>query len=869
MSKNDVKKGIAIQAKADAEKVEKFASGLRAHKEMLESLELGQGEIREAMGEVLDDMSSGEAKMLYDLTIKKTPEELDETEKRVLCASIYTLISRLDQPSENQRLFYSNIEQYMGISERKDDFDFMLLNNLESHTDRLVILKAICSFLFLGSNSFEFLRNKEEYAWMFAFASVKDISDVCGAINSEFAVLGAQGVLGNYSPLLSMRGANQQDYYRIRAEIQEDDESETEEFEDDNYSELTAIINSYMSDEGSFGVGAGFDEKELKLTVPREYERVAFDSLIAASKIEKGRLFFTTYAMYIRTGFGLKFRYVCLPYSKILYDKMSTTAGKAKGTVRLCIPYLEGEEEKQCYIEDNKINEEKLRELLNVIHKSNCRFAETDREIMVSELEVESCKKLLACYEFAMKEENLPLGDVFLEAVLLDLKEAWDEIVELVKNEEDYKEAIKSIIDSVPYPSKRAISITLVKLLMNLVAHGNVITGKQATLLTSKMENMIREFDVSSLPSPEFNALMKDALSYMKEKSIEEYSLLKDFAQSENIAELESVLEGLDLTIKRIESSFSYKAAQYAKKGAKGIGEGLGSLLDLAQNSPLADKLSGLQKKPEHNIISVDKGNIRFLLPDGYEEVKKRDQKKVLNEIFNIAGTGYSKTVENSSNVILVFNTTKDSAMDCDDIQRLIDGIHESLAENQGLIEARSGETKRGYKYIYSIVKTLQEDTFGVQYFLRMNLMHEKDIVEIRGFFTEIGTTGLRESMCACFAQNVGIAVFGENDLEGWTEDPYDENYTKGALMNLAEREGLDGLFPGNPLTQARELVLAIVNDELAIIKSDNDGVASDDEHVESADEEKSEEKDGNQIMKELFDKNCGCRRHTIEVKIE
>ncbi len=86
--------------------------------------------------------------------------------------------------------------------------------------------------------------------------------------------------------------------------------------------------------------------------------------------------------------------------------------------------------------------------------------------------------------------------------------------------------------------------------------------------------------------------------------------------------------------------------------------------------------------------------------------------------------------------------------------------------------------------------------------------------------------------------------------------------------MNLAEREGLDGLFPGNPLTQARELVLAIVSDELAIIKSDAGDSSTNDEATNADESNDEKEKDGNQIMKELFDKDCGCRRHTIQVEI-
>ena len=146
MSNNDIKKGIAIQAKADAEKIEKLAKGLNAHRSVLANLESGQTEIRDAMGIVLDDMAAGEAKYLYDLQVQKTPAELDQTEKRVLCACIYTLLSTCGQDVPSQISFYSNLEKYLGVSERKQDFDFNSLNHVDSHTDRLVILKAICSF---------------------------------------------------------------------------------------------------------------------------------------------------------------------------------------------------------------------------------------------------------------------------------------------------------------------------------------------------------------------------------------------------------------------------------------------------------------------------------------------------------------------------------------------------------------------------------------------------------------------------------------------------------------------------------------------------------------------------------------------------
>ncbi len=80
-------------------------------------------------------------------------------------------------------------------------------------------------------------------------------------------------------------------------------------------------------------------------------------------------------------------------------------------------------------------------------------------------------------------------------------------------------------------------------------------------------------------------------------------------------------------------------------------------------------------------------------------------------------------------------------------------GIHSCLSDSQGIIEVRNGVTKRGYRYIYSIIKNLSSEQFGgVRYFLRLNLFYEKRIIEVQADFTEIGMTGIRESVCASLA---------------------------------------------------------------------------------------------------------------------
>ena len=83
----------------------------------------------------------------------------------------------------------------------------------------------------------------------------------------------------------------------------------------------------------------------------------------------------------------------------------------------------------------------------------------------------------------------------------------------------------------------------------------------------------------------------------------------------------------------------------------------------------------------------------------------------------------YGKETDSCTSFIQLFAIDRMSAMEWGEDQTIIDGIHQSLAENQALIEVKSDKTRRGYHYVYSIVKTLNEPS-GVQYFLLMQVLY-------------------------------------------------------------------------------------------------------------------------------------------------
>lgn len=173
----------------------------------------------------------------------------------------------------------------------------------------------------------------------------------------------------------------------------------------------------------------------------------------------------------------------------------------------------------------------------------------------------------------------------------------------------------------------------------------------------------------------------------------------------------------------------------------------------------------------------------------------------------------YGMQTQQAMCIVKVQPVGSEDLMPFDDNQSVIDGIHQCLEENQGLIEVNNGKTKRGLSYVYSIVKSMKQP-HGVTYFLTMHISNYGQAISIRGDFDEIGTTGIRDANVFEFCRQKGYVTFDEANrkYKGWTQDPYDDNYTTGALMNLSEDSAFDEAFPDHPLSQLRKAIAFIIN---------------------------------------------------------
>ena len=169
----------------------------------------------------------------------------------------------------------------------------------------------------------------------------------------------------------------------------------------------------------------------------------------------------------------------------------------------------------------------------------------------------------------------------------------------------------------------------------------------------------------------------------------------------------------------------------------------------------------------------------------------------------------YGKETASCLTFIQLFAIDRMSAMEWGEDQKIIDGIHQSLAENQALIEVKSDKTRRGYHYVFSIVKTLNEPS-GVQYFLLMQVLYGHAALNIKAFFTEKGMTGQRDATVFELACREGIV--SATDTSKWASDPYDKNLDRPCLMNISEDARYDRLFPDHPLSQCRNFINTVID---------------------------------------------------------
>ena len=796
MSKKDIKKGIEIQARVDAAKQDKVANGLKKHAEILKEIEADQQEVQEAVGVVLQDKAAEEARDLYGIEITKSPRELGSIEKQALCAALYTLMDQYGQSTDYQRAFYLNLEKYLGITKRMTDFDFERLSNVDSHSDRRVILKVVCAFLSLGDPTFSFKNDSDRFGWLIRFTSQKDVDLACEEIRKEFSVLGADGIVNRYKSLDAPRSISA---IEVTTTEEATEPSVPVQIEG-NFSGLKRIIASYLADEASFGKKLDSLPAALQKELQKIFPRLNFGTFLYGTKVGNGYLLFSTHAMYVRAGSGLKSTYLRIPFTSIIPDKLATAAGRVNGTRKLLIVHADEDgNEIVTTIDDSKITEERLQALLKEITVSGTQTADTDFTLNLPELGTEELLLYFKALGNILVRSNRSLTELYLIVQDYGLDKNWNEMAMAFSDNDALTGYIQAFIDGIPYPSEKQISRQAVLLALQTLFRTNYIENKELSMLPVETETLIRLFMIEETDEKQFNEMIKVAADSKRKPDLQTCFELRERLPKETLFR-EQISYGLDVIINDLEQAIQHKKktiSETIKDAAQALPEGAEKVKDSAGRF-----MENLRKGAKKESL---------VLPPQYQKIKQKFPEGVgipKNAV------GYGMRTEASSCLLITYPVSEEASMPFDNPQWVIDEQHRAMGDNEGLIEVISGTTASGKPYIYEIIKhrIAAEDDIprGVEYTFNINVRFDNSIQFINGSFAEEGTTGVRDSICmALYSKANNLSM--EDAMKGWFKDPYDPDYNRGFLMNLSERPEFDEKFPAHPLSEARALAKYII----------------------------------------------------------
>ena len=211
-------------------------------------------------------------------------------------------------------------------------------------------------------------------------------------------------------------------------------------------------------------------------------------------------------------------------------------------------------------------------------------------------------------------------------------------------------------------------------------------------------------------------------------------------------------------------------------------------------------------------------GDEPFAVPDNFSRIDPVQLKEMQLPEDSV---GYTTATRNATGLIVGYAVPSEVAMPFDNTEELIVYLHDSMNENQGIVEVENGRCRGGGRYVYYILKYWRgEDKISSRicgYQLNFNFEIDEKVYFISGSFEEAGMTGERDSIGIMLLSNAKEQAGKSADLteimeNEWFRDPYDEEYTKGFLMNWSEKAKLDSVFPEHPLSVTRELIRYVID---------------------------------------------------------
>lgn len=194
MSSKDTKKGIEMAVEAQKGFNQKQAEAMR---------EIGQRVIRK-MDEfgnivevIVDDLNTQEKEKLYSLKSRFNIKTLPDNEKEVLISSLFTLLNKYEQNTEQQKEYFFVIRKYLGIENPNPDFNLETVSNIDSIAQTKAIYGVVCEFLFLKQCNHSYLEQFSDFLECFNIGR-KAVTEIVDIIDSTYETLGVQGIVKHY-----------------------------------------------------------------------------------------------------------------------------------------------------------------------------------------------------------------------------------------------------------------------------------------------------------------------------------------------------------------------------------------------------------------------------------------------------------------------------------------------------------------------------------------------------------------------------------------------------------------------------------------------------------------------------------------------
>jgi hypothetical protein len=192
MAKKDFQKGMEAGAKPFEDKFKQQANAINR---VSDKLEKGIEKVSGVVHEVVDELTSIEKKRLYDLNTQFDIKNLEDHEKELLLAGLFTLAG--ETANENQQAYVRSVKKYLDIKNPQTDIDLSGIENLTDLNAQKAIFNAFAEFLFLSQNDDSFLDEKENLFDLFSVKR-KDRDAIINSIHSIYNAVGAQGLCEHY-----------------------------------------------------------------------------------------------------------------------------------------------------------------------------------------------------------------------------------------------------------------------------------------------------------------------------------------------------------------------------------------------------------------------------------------------------------------------------------------------------------------------------------------------------------------------------------------------------------------------------------------------------------------------------------------------